>query len=169
MKATNDWYEGIEKEIISLKDRMSKSDYKLYELDLLLRVAKRVVGLSSDCEYCQGHRNDISNLVTDLGNSSKMTKEEVADYGRTFKSVLRHLDKRHGLHRSVLNPAIPLGIGGLIFLIMLFIGQYIPEYSGFIVVVYIGLFASIIPMGVGIGLGITRLLENTFKSRIWNL
>ena len=168
MKATNDWYEGIEKEINSLKNKMCKGDYKLYELDLLLRVTKRVVGLSSDCEYCQGHRNDISNLVTNLGNLPKMTKEEVVDYGRTFRSILRHLDKHHGLHRSVLNPVILLGIGGLIFLIMLFIGQKIPEYSAAIGVVYIVLFIDIILVGVGVGLGIIRLLENAFKSRTWS-
>ena len=159
MNTNIDWYEGIEKEISSLKDKMSKSDYKPYELDLLLRVAKRVASLSSDCKYCQGYRNDVSNLVTNLGNLPKMTEEEVPDYGRTFRSILRHLDKRHGLHRNFPNPFILLGIGGLVFLLMLYIGQYIPEYSGFIVVVYMGLFVSIMLMGVGVGLGILRLIK----------
>ena len=34
----NNWYKGIEKEIDSLKEKMSNSGYKLYEVDLLSRV-----------------------------------------------------------------------------------------------------------------------------------
>ena len=42
MENSNNWYEGIENEVSLLKNKMSKSDYKLYEVDLLLRVAKGV-------------------------------------------------------------------------------------------------------------------------------
>ncbi|MFC1846524.1 hypothetical protein ACFLYS_00485 [Chloroflexota bacterium] len=99
----NNWYEGIESEISSLKEKMSRSDSKLFEVDLLSRVAKRVTGFSSDCEYCQGHRNDVSNLVTNLDNLP-MTNEDVADYGRTFRTIIKHLKKRHGLNRSLPSP-----------------------------------------------------------------
>ena len=163
MSPNNDWYESIEREISSLKEKMTKGDYKLFEVDLLLRAAKRVTSFSSGCEYCQGHRNDISNLVADLGNLPKMTEEEVADYGRKFRSILRHLDKHHGLHRSVPNPGIPLGIGGLILLIvviMLPIGILATSFGTFdiIGIVYIGLFiTSIIFLIVGVVLGIIRL------------
>ncbi len=162
MEATNNWYEGIKKEINSLKEKMTKGDYKLFEVDLLLRVAKRMTSFSSDCEYCQGHRNDISNLVTDLGNLPKMTEEEVADYGITFRSILRHLDKHHGLHRSVPNPGIPLGIGGLILLIVVIMFPIAVLATSFgdsniFRIFYIGLFIiSIILLIVGVVLGIIR-------------
>ncbi|MFC2026760.1 hypothetical protein ACFLUX_02160 [Chloroflexota bacterium] len=120
MEATNNWYEGIEREIGSLKEKVSKEESKLYELDLLQRVAKRVGGFSSDCEYCQGHRNDISKLITDLGNLPKITQEEVADYGRKFRSIIKHLEKHHLLYRIVPTAPyilIPLGIAVLLFII----------------------------------------------------
>ena len=78
---------------------MSSGDSKLYELDFLAREAKHVAGFSPDCEYCQGHRNDISNLVTSLSNLP-MTNEDVEGYGITFRSILKHLEKSHGLRRG---------------------------------------------------------------------
>jgi hypothetical protein len=101
LEATADWKRGIEKEVILLKDKMSRRDYKLYELDLLLRVAKQVAALSSYCEYCQGHRNEISKLVADLKNLPEIiTKENVADYRRTFGNIMNHLEKNHDLRRD---------------------------------------------------------------------
>jgi len=168
MEATNDWYEGIEKEISSLKDKITKKDYKLYELDLLLRVAKRVVGFSSDCEYCHGHRNDISNLVTDLRNLPEITKEEVANYSRTFRSILKHLEKHHGLHRSVPSLVIPLAIvaiGGLISLIMVpFVlsAEDMAEFGS----VGVGLFIGIILLGVGVVVGVVLGIFRLFRKPI---
>jgi hypothetical protein len=96
----NNWHKGIEKEIGSLKEKMKKGDYQLYEVESLLRVAKIVNTLSSDCEDCQGHRNDISNLVANLGNLP-MTNEDVSDYGGTFRNIIKHLKKHHGLPMAV--------------------------------------------------------------------
>ena len=112
----NNWYEGIERGISSLKEKMPKEDYSDYELDLLLRVAKRVAGFSSDCEHCHGHRNDISKLITNLDNIS-LTNEEEADYGRTFRIITNHLKKYHRLHRSLPNPVPPLVAAPLLFII----------------------------------------------------
>ena len=161
-------YEGIEKEISSLKEKMAKGDHKLFEVDLLLRVAKRVTSFSSDCEYCQGHRNDISNLVTDLANLPKMTEEEVADYGRTFRSILKHLEKHHGLHRSVPSLVIPLAIvaiGGLISLIMVpFVlsAEDMAEFGS----VGVGLFIGIILLGVGVVVGVVSGIIRLFRKPI---
>jgi len=124
----DEWYENIEKELSSLKDKMSESDYKLFEVDLLLRVTKRVTSFSSDCKHYQEHRNDISNLVNNLGKSLK-NEEEVTIYGRTFRRILTHLGKHHGLHSKVLNPTIPLAIGVPIFLIAVIIGLSAEDFG----------------------------------------
>lgn len=106
----NKWYEGIEKEIGSLKEKVPKEESKLYELGLLLRVAKRVDSFSSDCEYCQGHHDDISNLVANLGNLP-MTNEGVALYGKTFRSILKHLEKNHRLRGTGFPPVVLILLG----------------------------------------------------------
>jgi hypothetical protein len=99
----NNWYEGIEKEINSLKEKMSKSDYQLYEVELLLRVTKRVSNFSSDCKHCQGYRNDISKLVSLLDDSLKMSFNKEANYGRTLRSIIKHLKDNHKIRGNIYN------------------------------------------------------------------
>ena len=159
MKTTNKWYEGIEKEIGSLKEKVSKSDSKLYELGLLLRVAKRVAGFSYRCEHCQGHRSGISNLVTNL-ESLPMTNEGVADYGSRFRSIIEHLNKSHGLHRSLPNPVYPLVIAivaPLIYFGIAYLQDSQVDLSDAIGRVFIGSLLFIIPIIVALVFGILRL------------
>jgi hypothetical protein len=106
----NDWYEGIEKEISSLKEKMRTMNSSQYELVLLSRVAKRIAGFSSDCEHCQGHRKDISNLITNLGNLP-MSNEVFANYRRTFGSITNHLEGHNRLHKG-------FSSGGLILIVV---------------------------------------------------
>ena len=141
----NKWYQNTEKEIGSLKEKMPKSDYKLYGVELLLRVAKRVDTLSSNCEYCQSHKGEISSLVTDLENLPKITKEEISDYDRMFRNLVRHLEKYHKLHRIVPTAPyilVPLVIAVLVAIISLVmvdaadptdLGDFILPAMGFIV------------------------------------
>ncbi|MFC1846498.1 hypothetical protein ACFLYS_00355 [Chloroflexota bacterium] len=164
MEDKNQWYEGIEIKILSIKEKVSKSDYKLYGVDLLLRAAKRVDTFSSDCEHCQGHRNDISKLVTNLENLPKITEKEVSYYDRT----LRNLEKRHGLHRIVptaLYILIPLLIAIVALLIYLGIAHLQDsqvDLSDGIARIIIGSLLFIITMIVGFVFGILRI----FKIRI---
>ncbi len=158
----NKWYEGIEKEIGSLKGKMSKSDYKLYELELLSRVVNRVDSFSSDCEYCQGHRNDISNLVAKLDNLP-MTNEDIADYSSTFRSIIEHLKKRHGLHRTfgLILPIAAVVVAPLLFMISFTFVNYgfgTDSYTPFVLGV-IGLGIATIIGLVGVVLGILRLFR----------
>ena len=158
MSETNTWYKGTEKKISSLKEKMSRGDSKLYELDFLARVAKRVADFSSDCKDCQGHRNDISNLLTSLGNLP-MTNEEEADYGRTFRSILKHLKKNHGLDRSLPNPVPYLIAAPLLFIISFtFVNYGFGTDSGTpFVLGAIGLFVAVGIFPVAVVLGILRL------------
>ena len=160
MSETNTWYQDIEKQINSLKEKMGKGDSQLYELDLLSRVAKRVDSFSSDCEHCQAHRSDISNLVTNL-ESLPMTNEDVADYGKTFRSILRHLKKNHGLDKSLPNPVPYLIAAPLLFIVSSVMGSYgLGTDSGtFFVLGTIGLIVAVCTFPVGVVLGILRLFR----------
>jgi hypothetical protein len=160
MEDNNQWYKGIEKEITLLKEKMRKSDTQVYELDLLLRVATHVAGFSSRCENCQGHRNDISNLVTGLENLSKITREEVSDYDRTLRSLVEHLKKRHGLHRTfgLILPIAAVVVAPLLFMISLSLMSYgfgTDSYTPFVLGA-IGLGIATIIGLVGVVLGIIR-------------
>lgn len=165
MEATTDWYAGIEREISSLKEKISGNDYKLYEVDLLLRAAKRMADFSSDCEQCQAHRNDISNLVTDLGNLPEITKDEVTNYGRTFRNIIKHIEKYHRLRRSVPNPLILIGIALPILLMsVIFIGSAGHDVTvslHIIAIAFIGSIIAAIVLIVGVVFGIIRLFTKS--------
>ena len=142
----NNWYEGIEKEIGSLKEKMNKRAYQLYEMDLLSRVAKRVARFSYYCEYCQGHRNDISNLVAKLDNLP-MTNEDVADYGRTFRSILKHL-KKHPTLKSRNTGFILMMVG-----VALFVIPWMGEYNEYTNLILLGLVYLISLAGLAFFIG----------------
>jgi hypothetical protein len=91
----NQWFEGIEKEIGSLKEKMSKGDYSAYELDGLLRIAKRVSNLSDECSQCAESREKISNALKGMRDYPNTSKEHKDNYIRIFRTIINHFEKNH--------------------------------------------------------------------------
>ena len=94
------WYEGIEKEINSLKEKMSKGDYSAYELDSLLHVAKRISSLSEKCNECAELKGEITNAIKGLANWPNTSKEEKKTYIFEFRTSANHLKKYHPLTKN---------------------------------------------------------------------
>jgi len=120
-----------------------------------------VGGFSSDCEYCQGHLDDISNLLAKLGNLP-MTNEGVTEYGITFRNIVQHLNKQHGLHRSLPNPIPPIIIAivaPLIYLGIAYLEDSQVDESDAIGRIFIGFLLFIIPIVVASVFGILRLFR----------
>ncbi len=134
MKAHNDWYDSIGKEISFHKVALSEKDYKKYKLDLLLRMAKRVADFSPECGECQTFQPEITKLTQDVSNLSLMSKESRKSYFKTISKITKHLQKHHKL----VTGGQYLGIG-------MVIGAGIG----------IALGASLENSGVGVALGIT--------------
>jgi len=105
--AEKDWYEGIEKEISSLKEKMPKGDYSAYELDALLRVAKRVASLSDGCEVCAESSGKITDAIEGIADWPDASKEQKDGYTHAFRITVKHLEKNHALET-----ARTLGCGG---------------------------------------------------------
>jgi ribosomal protein L40E len=98
----NSWYEGIEKEINSLKEKMSKSDYSTYELDGLLRLSKRILSLSSECSQCAEFKEKITNAISGLTGYPDISKEQKDNYIRTFRTIVKHFEKYHSTQSPLL-------------------------------------------------------------------
>lgn len=92
METTNDWYEGIAKQINSLKDSLTKKDYQSYKLDCLKRVAHKVANLSPECNDCRNIQDTITEMVATLADSPQMSTEQKRDYIETMRSVIKHLE-----------------------------------------------------------------------------
>jgi len=93
----NKWYEIIEKQINSLKDKMSKGDYSAFELDGLLRIAKRVSSLSAECSQCDEFEAKITSAIANFTDWPNVSKEQKDNYVRTFRNIVKHLENNHRL------------------------------------------------------------------------
>lgn len=111
MENHNEWYNDTVKEIGRHKDKFSKRNYKKYKLDLLLRMAKRVVSFSADCVECQAFQGEITKRAKDLGNLVHASKEERKSYLKMINSIRKHLQERHKLIAEGENLGIWIGIG----------------------------------------------------------
>ena len=117
MGSNNDWYENTDKEISSLKDKMSLSDYKLYEVELLSRVAKRVDVFSPQCEECSNFKGQITSIIEGISDWQNSKKEQRVSYVLALRSVIKHLEKQHKLVKEKSSLWIPFLLGGSLFLI----------------------------------------------------
>ena len=93
----NKWYEGVEKEINSLKGKISKGEYNDYGVGLLIRVAKRVEGFSPQCAECSNFKEQITSIIEGISYWPKTTKEQKTNYIVTFRNITEHLKRKHGL------------------------------------------------------------------------
>ena len=98
MKAHQNWYEGIKKQVDLLKDSLAERDYKKYKLRMLLCVAERVAQFSPECGQCQMFQQDVTTLAQGVGNIAQMSnKESRKHYFRSMDRIISHLQKQHKL------------------------------------------------------------------------
>jgi hypothetical protein len=97
MDTAEQWYQGIESQINSYRQLVSKKDFKKYQLDLLLRVAKRLASFSRDCEECRKYLEDISRLSAEAGSPPLISKEQKKEYNHSLNTIVQHLKKKHKL------------------------------------------------------------------------
>lgn len=91
----SDWYESIEKEVGTLKEKMSKRDYSAYELDALLRVAQHIASLSVKCSQCAESKENITNAINGLVDWLITPKEQKDNYIHTFRAIVNHFEQYH--------------------------------------------------------------------------
>jgi len=156
MEVHNDWYRGIVKEVTLYKDRLSKRDYKKYQLDLLLRIAKRAAGYSPDCGECQNFRGIITKLTEDLGDLHSF-KEKRKGYFKVIEIFTKHLQKSHKLITEGKNTKtwtiIGLLIGGFVLGTLLKASGMSMGFSNGLIIGFV----------IGIAIGIT--LDTIAKKR----
>ena len=143
MEANNRWYEEITKKLDPYKDSLSKKEQKRYQLDLLLRVARRVAGFNDECGECQLFQQEITVYVNELGNMIHLVDNaRRKKYAKRLKQTVRHLKGQHKLvpkgHYAGIWTSIGTGIGVAIGAGMDSVGAGIP-----------------IGIGIGVAVGMT--------------
>ena len=112
MQTSNNWYEGIKKQLESFRESLSEKDYKKYKLRLLLCVAERVAEFSPQCGQCQIFQQDISTLTEDIGNLVQVAdKDKGKAHLKKINSIVAHLQKHHKLVTEGYYLGMWIGIG----------------------------------------------------------
>ena len=91
------WHTDISGQIEELRDQLSIEEEKRYKLAVLLRLTRRVVDFSVDCQYCQDLKGSIRALYKMLRDTPHMSSGEYKEYLAVFKGITKHLKKEHKL------------------------------------------------------------------------
>ncbi len=154
METKNRWHDDTAKIINSYRDSFSKKEVKKYKLDLLLRIARRVVEFSDECGRCQLFQQEITRLTGDLSNSVQISalvpvpKATRRRYFKSIKNMVKHFQSHHQLvtkgHYVGLWSAIGSGVG-----VALGTGA--------------GNFGIGMPIGIALGVAVGGSLDNKAK------
>ncbi len=139
------WYDGIIKQIETLKETLDGHTYRRYKINMLQCLSNRIEHFSSECGQCQMFKQDITTLVQDVSNFAQIpNREGRKQYFRSMNSIVGHFQKQHKL----VTEGYYIGIG-------MAIGTGIGVAIG----TAMGNIGSGIPIGVGIGVAIGTALE----------
>ena len=128
---------------------MSKKEQKKYQLDLLLRLTRRVAEFYDECGECQLFQQEITAYVNELGNMVHLADNvRRKKYGKRLKQMVRHLQGQHKLvpkgHYVGIWTSIGAGIGVALGAVMGNVGPGMP-------------------IGIGIGVAIGMMLDAKAK------
>ncbi len=149
MEIQSRWHRETAEKISSYQSSLSKKEQKKYQLDLLLRVTRRVAGFHDECGECQLFQQEITSYVNELGNMIHLSDNTRRKrYTKRLKQTVRHLQSQHKL--------VPKGY---------YTGIWTPIGTGIGVAIgaAMGTVGAGIPIGVGIGVAIGMMLDARAK------
>jgi hypothetical protein len=91
------WFNRIENTLEQYENRLGPKEYRKYQVDLLLRMTRRVADYSLDCTDCQSFQDSVGTMTEDLGTLPAMAKEKSQNYRKTQNALLKHLRRKHHL------------------------------------------------------------------------
>lgn len=149
MEVNNRWYKETAEKINSYQSRLSKKEQKKFQLDLLLRVTRRVAEFNDECGECQLFQQEITVYVNELSNMIHLADNaRRKKYAKRLKQTVRHLKSEHKLvpkgHYAGIWTSIGTGIGVAIGAGM-------------------GSVGAGIPIGIGIGVAVGMMLDAKAK------
>ena len=113
MQDPNGWFDNITIEINRQKQKFSPREYKVYKIDLLIRISKRLNDYFPDCIDCQNMKREMEIIIGSLDNLIQSSREEQKNYFNAIDNIVKHLKEKHHLISEGQNLALllPLGVG----------------------------------------------------------
>ncbi len=149
MEIQNRWHRETAEKISSYQSSLSKKERKKYQLDLLIRVTRRVAEFYDECGECQLFQQEITSYVNELGNMVHLADNvRRKQYAKRLKQTVRHLQSQHKL--------VPKGH---------YVGIWTSIGTGIGVAIGAGMdsVGAGIPIGIGIGVAVGMMLDAKAK------
>lgn len=117
MEVGSQWYNRIASEISGYQLTLGQKGARKYQLDKLLRIARRVDAFSGICAECQAYQQRITGLVQELSLALQTQDSKgFKKYNKAILEMTEHLKKVHRLvdkgHYMGMGIGIGLAIGG---------------------------------------------------------
>ncbi len=108
----SNWFEEASRRIKDVLLLLGEKQAKKYKIDMLLRMVHHMDRFSKNgCKECENLKENLNDLILLLENQNEMDPKQ---YKATFKLVVKHFVKKHGLVEE--GTYLSLGMAyGLIF------------------------------------------------------
>ncbi len=98
MPEPTEWYRNIEAGIGPLKTQLGSANARYYNLDRLLKIARRVDEFAPNCPKCQELQTEIERMLRDLKTYTPQEfKQQKRVFFRDSEALFYHLQKAHGI------------------------------------------------------------------------
>ncbi|RLD80017.1 MAG: hypothetical protein DRJ10_07995 [Bacteroidetes bacterium] len=92
------WYKKIEKKIIEENEKLYKNDFKFYQVESFLKIAKKVDQFAPNCENCNGSKTISEELAENLFEYLKGDVNSRRKYENKLETMNKHLRKEHSIY-----------------------------------------------------------------------
>ncbi len=111
-EAGSAWYQRVESDIANLKLTLDKKQRAAFQLDLLLRIARRLDEFSLTCQDCGDYKQQVTGLLQEAPNLAQFpSKESTKLYRKAVNDIAAHLKKQHKLVDQGTYMGVGIGIG----------------------------------------------------------
>ncbi len=154
MDIRESWLVKIHKNLLEQKEKIHKKDFRFFQIDILLELARRSQIFSNSCDVCRANKQvieDLSVSVADKINTIKGRNEVT----KQIDKIVQHLKKKHKIYIKGYFLAVGSFWGILIGTVL---GLVVGELFDFQLI-------SSVSAGFVIGLFVGRFLGNIFEKK----
>ncbi len=92
------WYKKIEKTIIEENEKLYKNDFKFYQVESFLKIAKKVDHFAANCSTCNSSKAVSEELTENLADYLKGDVASRRAYEKKLTVMNKHLRKEHSIY-----------------------------------------------------------------------
>ena len=95
MELKNSWFFRINKNIQEQKGKIHKKDYKFFQVNIILKIAKYTQKFAGECTACDKNKEIIENLTENLDISINNSVVARRKFSNKIDKLTNHLKKEH--------------------------------------------------------------------------